>query len=35
MTNLKDLTVNQLQRIIDIKQQIEALESELDSIASR
>lgn len=33
MQNLKDLTTAQLQRIIDIKQQIEDLESQLDSIA--
>src|SRR5208282_3751057 len=32
MTNLKDLTTAQLQRIIDIKQQIEDLQSQLDSI---
>jgi hypothetical protein len=33
MTNLKDLSAQQLQQIIDIKQQIEDLQSELDSIA--
>lgn len=33
MTTLKDLTSAQLQRIIDIKQQIESLQSQLDSIA--
>ena len=33
MTNLKNLTTAQLQRIIDIKQQIEDLEVELESIA--
>ncbi len=32
MTNLKDLTTAQLQKIIDIKQQIEDLESQLESI---
>jgi hypothetical protein len=35
MTTLKDLTTAQLQRIIDIKQQIETLQSQLDSIAGR
>jgi hypothetical protein len=34
MTNLKDLTTNQLQRILDIKEQIAGLQSELDSIAT-
>lgn len=34
MTNLKDLSSAQLQKIISIKSQIEALESELESIAS-
>jgi len=34
MTNLKDLTTQQLKHIIDLKSQIEALESELDSIAT-
>ena len=33
MTNLKDLTTVQIQRIIDIKLQIETLQSQLDSIA--
>lgn len=33
MTHIKDLTVNQLQRIITIRQQIEDLQSQLDSIA--
>jgi hypothetical protein len=32
MTNLDDLTVNQLQRIITIRQQIEDLQTQLDSI---
>jgi hypothetical protein len=32
MTNLKDLSTEQLQRIISIKQQIEELELELDQI---
>lgn len=32
MTNLKDLTTAQLQRIIDIRQQIEDLQSQLESI---
>ena len=32
MTNLKDLTVVQIQRIIDIKEQIEVLQNQLDSI---
>lgn len=34
MTNLTDLSSAQLQRIIELKQQIEELEAELDSIAS-
>ena len=34
MTNLKDLTTNQLQRILEIKEQIEGLQTELDSIAT-
>jgi hypothetical protein len=33
MTNLKDLTTGQLHRIIAIKQQIETLQGEIDSIA--
>jgi len=33
MTKLKDLTTAQLQRIIDIKQQLEDLQNQLDSIA--
>ena len=33
MTNLRDLTTGQLHRIIAIKQQIEALQGELNSIA--
>ena len=32
MTNLKDLTTGQLKRVIDIKQQMEDLERQLDSI---
>jgi hypothetical protein len=32
MTNIKDLTTAQLQRAIDIKEQIEALQTQLDSI---
>jgi hypothetical protein len=33
MTNLKDLTTNQLHQIIAIKEQIEKLQSQIDSIA--
>jgi hypothetical protein len=33
MTNLTNLTVNQLHRIISIKERIEALQSQIDSIA--
>ena len=32
MTDLKDLTAAQLQRIIDVKQQIEGLQNQLESI---
>jgi len=32
MTTIKDLTTTQLQQIIDIKEQIETLQSQLDSI---
>jgi hypothetical protein len=34
MTNLKDLTTNQLKSIIAIKEQIEALQGQIDSIVA-